>query len=66
MLLFLVSNRLRGCIYIGFNPQALQISEEVRKWTIPLNQKSEQAEIAIDKYTKRTTTRASRYVSDTK
>ena len=43
---------LEGLHLVGFNPQALQISEEVREMDYTFRSKSEQAEIAIDKYTK--------------
>ena len=43
---------LEGLHLVGFNPQALQISEEVREMDYTFRSKSKQAEIAIDKYTK--------------
>lgn len=41
---------LDGLHLVGFNPQALQISEVVREADYTFRQKSEQAELAIEKY----------------
>lgn len=41
---------LEGLHLVGFNPQALQISEEVREADYTFRQRSEQAENALDKY----------------
>jgi hypothetical protein len=41
---------LDGLYLKGFNPQALMIAEEVREADSVFRQKSEQAEIAVDKY----------------
>ncbi len=42
---------MEGLHLVGFNPQALQISEEVREADYSFRQRSEQAEYAISKYT---------------
>jgi hypothetical protein len=41
---------LEGLHLVGFNPQALQISEEVREADYSFRQRSEQAENALEKY----------------
>jgi hypothetical protein len=38
---------------VGFNPQALQVSEIVREADYTFRQKSEQAEFAIEKYSQK-------------
>lgn len=42
---------LEGLHLVGFNPQALQVSEVVREADYTFRAKTEQAEIAIEKYT---------------
>jgi ATP-dependent exoDNAse (exonuclease V) alpha subunit len=44
---------LEGLHLVGFNPQALQVSEIVREADYTFRQKSEQAEFAIEKYSQK-------------
>jgi hypothetical protein len=44
---------LEGLHLVGFNPQALQVSEVVREADYTFRQKSEQAEYAIEKYSQK-------------